>query len=398
MMRASDELSRRAALSLLGRLRHGRLEVVEGERRLVFGEPASAEPLTATVEVLDNHFYRSFLRGSLGLAESYIAGEWECSDLTSLVRVGARNMPVFDRMRGFYRVAEMPARRIGSWLHDAGRHRARTARHYNLGNELFALMLDPSMTYSSAIFDRPGMSLEEAQVAKFESIAKALELGPGDNLLEIGTGWGAFAMHAAGNYGVQVTSATISSEQARLARERVEEAGLSDRIEVVESDFAELSGQYDKLVSVEMVETIGWKRFDEFFAVCDRLVRPGGLMCHQIITIDDRAYEAEKMSRSFINTLIFDGGSLPSNAYIARAIERMTDMQMVGFRDITDSYPPTLRSWRENFNAGIEQLRELGYDAGFERLWNLYLAYCEAGFIERRILVGQGLYRKRTNA
>jgi cyclopropane-fatty-acyl-phospholipid synthase len=346
------------------------------------------------VRVNSPHFYTAFFRGSLGLAESYIDGEWESDDLTEFVRVGAMNMPAFDRARGFYRVAEGPARRAHSWLYDERRHRKRTARHYNLGNDLFARMLDKTMAYSSGIFSSADDTLEDAQYEKFDRICRRLQLQPGDELLEIGTGWGGFALHAAANYDVHVTTTTIAGEQARLARERVAESGLGDRITIIESDFADLTGQYDKLATIEMIETIGWKRFDEFFAVCDRLLRPEGLMCHQIITIDDRAYEAEKMSRSFINTLVFDGGSLPSNAFIAKAIERHTDMQLIDFEDITEHYPETLRRWRESFNAHFEELRGEGYDERFARLWNLYLAYCEAGFIERRILVGQGAYAK----
>lgn len=401
MSKSLDSAARRAMFKVLGQLRHGRVEITEPGRHLAFGRTRFERPVTARVEVHDPHFYTAFFRGSLGLAESYVDGEWDCDDLTAFVRVGAQNMPVLDRARAFYRVAERPARAIHSRVYDERRHRRRTARHYNLGNDLFERMLDPSMAYSSGIFSHEGESLESAQREKFDRICRRLELAEGDHVLEIGTGWGGFALHAAREYGARVTTTTISSEQARLARERVAEAGMADQIEIVESDFADLTGSYDKLASIEMIETIGWKRFDEFFAACNRLVRPGGLMCHQIITIDDRAYEAEKMSRSFINTLVFDGGSLPSNAYIARAIERHTNMHMVGFEDITEHYPETLRRWRESFNAHFDDLRGAGYDERFARLWNLYLAYCEAGFIERRILVGQAVYAKpgpRTSA
>ncbi len=394
MSKSVDNAARRVMFNVLARMSRGRIELHEPGRVLTFGQPARAAAVSARVDVHDPHFYTSFFRGSLGLAESYIDGEWDSDDLTALVRVGALNMPTFDRARAFYRVAERPARALHGLIYDERRHRRRTARHYNLGNELFERMLDPSMAYSSAIFSRPDQSLEEAQIEKFDRICRRLELASGDRLLEIGTGWGGFAVHAAGEYGAQVTTTTISAEQARLARERVEAAGLADRIQIVESDFADLTGSYDKLASIEMIETIGWKRFDEFFASCDRLLAPGGLMCHQIITIDDRAYEAEKMSRSFINTLVFEGGSLPSNSYIAGAIERLTEMQLVEFEDITDHYPETLRRWRANFNRSFNELRGNGYDERFWRLWNLYLAYCEAGFIERRILVGQSLYVK----
>lgn len=394
MSRSVDDISRRMIRLLLARLRSGRVEIFEPGNYSVFGEDRSADPVTARLRVNDPHFYTAFFRGSAGLAESYREGEWDCDDLTSLVRIGARNMPVLDRARAVYRVVDRPVRWLSDLVEDARRHRDRTARHYNLGNDLFAAMLDETMAYSSAVFAHPGQSLAAAQIEKFDRVCRKLELKPGDRLLEIGTGWGTFAMHAASQYGCDVTTTTISHRQAELARERIEAAGLSDRITVVERDFAELTGSYDKLASIEMIETVGWRRFDEFFRTCDRLLEPDGLMCHQIITIDDAAFHAEKLGRSFINTLIFEGGSLPSERYIAGAINRLTDMRPLGSEDITAHYPETLRHWRARFNAASEELRSAGYDERFARIWNLYLAYCEAGFIERRICVGQSVWAK----
>lgn len=382
-------------IKLLGRVQSGRLVLREPGRVLEFGENRFEQPLAATVDVHDPHFYTAFLRGSLGLAESYIAGEWDCDDLTSLVRVGARNMPALDRARGAYRLAERPARAIGALLHDEHRHKRRTSGHYDTGNELFTRFLDSdTLAYSSGIFNSPGDTLADASHEKFDRVCRRLRLSPADHVVEIGTGWGGFAMHAAANYGCRVTTTTISREQLLLAERRVHQAGLEHLITIIESDFAKLEGQYDKLVSIEMIESVGWRRFDEFFRVCNRLLKPDGAMCLQVITIDDRAYEAEKMSRSFINTLVFDGGSLPSNEFIAHAIAKHTDMQMIAHEDITEHYPETLRRWRANFNASFGELREFGYDERFQRLWNLYFAYCEAGFIERRILVGQTVFAK----
>ena len=392
--RTVDAVARRAMLKLLSRIDSGRLELREPGGMLVFGQTRFENPLTATVDVRDAHFYTAFFRGSLGLAESYIAGEWECDDLTAFVRVGARNMPALDRARAFYRVAEKPARIAGDLVHDHVRHRDRTARHYNLGNDLYEAMLDETMAYSSAVFTDPGQSLADAQAEKFDRVCRKLRLTPRDRLVEIGTGWGGFAIHAATNYGCHVTTTTIAGEQSKLARQRVRDRGLEDQVEIVERDFAELEGRFDKLVSIEMIESIGWRRFDEYFERCSALLEDDGLMCLQVITIDDRAYEVEKLSRSFMNTLIFDGGSLPSNEFMARAVARHTDLQMVDFEDITAHYPETLRRWRANFNAAFEDLRGDEYDERFKRLWNLYLAYCEAGFIERRILVGQTTYAK----
>lgn len=395
MARPLDELARRAMFKLLDRIGEGRLVLREPGGELEFGQNRFRHPVSATIEVHDPHFYTAFLRGSLGLAESYIDGEWDCDDLTSLVRIGARNMPALDRARDFYRLAERPARAIGALLHDEQRHKRKTAGHYDTGNELFTRFLDSdTLAYSSGIFRSPDDTLADASREKFDRVCRRLRLSPEDHVLEIGTGWGGFAIHAASEYGCRVTTATISREQRVLAEERVRDAGLEDLIEIVEQDFSKLEGSYDKLVSIEMIESIGWRRFDEFFAACDRLLKPDGAMCLQIITIDDRAYEAEKMSRSFINTLIFPGGSLPSNEFIARAIAKHTDMRMIAHEDITEHYPETLRRWRRNLNAGFDELRPLGYDERFRRLWNLYFAYCEAGFIERRILVGQTVFAK----
>lgn len=394
MSRSIDSLSRRAMFKLLDKIDDGRIEIVEPGGRFIFGQTRFENPVIATVQVHSPHFYTAFFRGSLGLAESYVDGEWECDNLTAFVQIGARNMPALDRARGFYRAAEKPARSIGAALYSEAHHKKKTAGHYNLGNDLFSLMLDDTMAYSSGIFTSPNDSLEDASTEKFDRVCRELKLTRGDRVIEIGTGWGGFALHAASRYGCHVTTATIAGEQTTMARERVREAGLEHLIEIVEEDFANLYGQYDKLVSIEMIETIGWRRFDEFFAVCNRLLKPDGLMCLQIITIDDRAFEAEKMSRSFINTLVFAGGSLPSNAYIATAVAKRTDMQMLNFEDITAHYPETLRRWRDNFNAAFDKIEGEGYDQRFQRLWNLYLAYCEAGFIERRILVGQGTYAK----
>lgn len=395
MARSLDEIARRVMFKILGRVTEGRVVLRESEGIYEFGQNRFRHPLTATVEVRDPHFYTAFLRGSLGLAESYIDGEWECDDLTSLVRIGARNMPALDRARSIYRVAERPARAIGALLHDEHLHKRKTSAHYDTGNELFTRFLDSdTLAYSSGIFRSPDDTLADASREKFDRVCRRLNLGPDDHVIEIGTGWGGFSIHAAANYGCRVTTATISREQHLLAERRVSESGLDHLIEIVERDFSKIEGAYDKLVSIEMIESIGWRRFDEFFEACNRLLKPDGAMCLQVITIDDRAYEAEKMARSFINTLIFPGGSLPSNEYIARAIAKHTDTRLIAHEDITEHYPETLRRWREKFNASFGELRSFGYDDRFQRLWNLYFAYCEAGFIERRILVGQSVFAK----
>ena len=253
------------------------------------------------------------------------------------------------------------------------------------------------MMYSCAVFERPDASLEEASLAKLERVCRKLRLRPGDRVLEIGTGWGGFALHAAGRYGCHVTTTTISREQHAYTTRRVREAGLQDRVTVLLEDYRELSGTYDKLVSIEMIEAVGWQYFQTFFRRCSELLADDGAMLLQAITIDDRAYEVEKAGRSFINTHIFPGGCLPSMEVISRSVARATDLRPVHLEDITAHYATTLACWRERFLAGAEQLAELGYDERFRRLWELYLSYCEGGFRERRIQDVQLLLAKPRN-
>jgi cyclopropane-fatty-acyl-phospholipid synthase len=255
-----------------------------------------------------------------------------------------------------------------------------------LGNELFERMLDSTMMYSCARFERPGMSLEEAQIAKLENLCAKLDLRPTDEVLEIGTGWGAFAVYAASTRGCRVTTTTLSAEQHAHAVAEVRRRGLEDRITVLLRDYRDLTGRFDKVVSVEMIEAVGWRQWDTFFSVCSCLVNERGAMLLQAIAIDDRLYEIEKATRSFIKELVFPGGALPSIEIIARNLARHSDLQIFGLEDITHHYVDTLRHWRANFDAHAAGLEQYGYDERFRRLWTLYLAYCEAGFAERRIL------------
>jgi cyclopropane-fatty-acyl-phospholipid synthase len=268
------------------------------------------------------------------------------------------------------------------------------AAHYDLGNEMFRLFLDESMTYSCAFFESPEMSLAEAQEAKLDRVCRKLELSPDDHLLEIGTGWGSLALHAAGRYGCRVTTTTISREQHAVAVERVRDAGLADRVTILLEDYRDLRGRFDKLASIEMIEAVGWQYFDTFFRRCGTLLRPDGLMLLQAITVADRAYELEKATRSFIRQLIFPAGCLPSVEVIQRCVDRVTDLRMLDLEDITDHYPETLRRWRENFVRSANRAADLGYDLRFRRLWELYFAWCEGGFRERRIGDVQALFAK----
>ena len=297
--------------------------------------------------------WRGLLRGSLGLGETYAAGAWSSPDLVSLIRLAARNATQFDALRRRARPVLTPIRGLTSWArrNTPGRSRRQIAAHYDLGNDLYRLFLDETLMYSAAVFEGPETTLHEAQLAKLDRICRKLQLHPGDHLLEIGTGWGAMAVHAAREYGCRVTTTTISAEQHAVALERVREAGLQDRITVLLEDYRHLTGTYDKLVSIEMIEAVGWRDFGTYFEACSQLLEPDGLMLLQAITIDERSYEVEKASKSFINQLIFPGGCLPSQEVIARSVRRETDLRVVQLEDITGHYVRTLRAWRENFHA-----------------------------------------------
>ncbi len=383
---------RLAASLLLGQIRVGSLTVVQDGRRRGFG----CGPPTATIHVRSSEFWRMLMRGSRGLAESYSQGLWDSPDLVAVIRLAARNAILIDRVRALTAPFWTPRQRVRALCNRSTRGRSRRdiAAHYDLGNELFSRMLDPTMMYSCALFEREGITLEQASIAKLERVCERLELGPEDHVLEIGTGWGGFAVHAAATRGCRVTTTTISREQHDYAVARVTRAGLSDRVTVVMRDYRDLRGSYDKLICIEMIEAVGWQHIGSFFAKCSALLSTHGAMLLQAITIDDRAYEVEKASKSFIKTYIFPGGCLPSMEVITRHVARRTDLQAVGLEDITDSYVETLRRWRLNFAAHAQELAELGYDQGFQRLWDLYLAYCEGGFAERRICDVQLLLAK----
>jgi cyclopropane-fatty-acyl-phospholipid synthase len=379
--------SRRIVLGALRRIRGGQLELREGQARTVLGQLDPARPLRARIEVRSPRFYRRLLRGSVGLCESYMDGDFECDDLVAMTRIAALNVSALDRLRRVLAPVLIPVQRWARWLvrNTQGRARRRIEAHYDLGNDLFGLFLDPTMMYSCAIFEREDATLQEASVAKLERICARLDLGPADHVLEIGTGWGGFALHAASRHGCRVTTTTISREQHDYAVRRIAAAGLSDRVTVLCEDYRELEGSYDKLVSIEMIEAVGWQYFPTFFSRCSQLLRPEGAMLLQAIVIDDRAYEVEKAGRSFINTYIFPGGCLPSLEVISRTVAKATDMRPVHLEDITAHYARTLACWRERFLAARGPLAELGYDERFRRLWELYLSYCEGGFAERRI-------------
>jgi cyclopropane-fatty-acyl-phospholipid synthase len=389
-MRAAADPWRRVVHAVLRRIEAGSLELVErfaSGRRLRFGPAAT--PLRARVEVRDPGAYRRVaLSKSIGLGQSYAEGQWEADDLVALLRIGARDVTRGDPLRRRIAPFLLPLQRLATLplLNTRSGARSNVAAHYDLGNEMFELFLDrEAMMYSCAYFATGEETLERAQHIRLERICDALELKPTDHLLEIGTGWGGMAIHAASTRGCRVTTTTISREQREYAEARVVAAGLEDRISVLGADYRDLTGSYDKLVSVEMIEAVGWEWFDAYFRDCSRLLGPAGLFFLQAIVMTDAAYELEKRTRSFANQLIFPGGCLPSVESIQRSIARETDLRTVALEDISSSYVLTLRAWRERFEAATDRLGELGYDERFRRTWRFYLTFSEAGFAEARI-------------
>jgi cyclopropane-fatty-acyl-phospholipid synthase len=361
----------------------GQLTVVDPWGVWSAGEPGA---LDAALEVADPGLYRALVLGGTVAAErAYLEGRWRSPDLTRLLRLmianGARTAALDRGPAGL--VAALSGWRQRLRRHDRPGSRANVAAHYDLGNDLFALFLDPTLTYSAAIFDPPDSSLEQASVAKLDRVCRKLELQPGDHLLEIGTGWGSLALHAAGRYGCRVTTTTLSREQHELASRRVAEAGLADRVSVLLRDYRDLEGRFDKLASIEMIEAVGHAGLPTFFARCAERLAPDGRMVLQTITMPDRGYARYLAGTDFIRLHVFPGGTLPSLGAMLAAIARETRLRVVHVEDIGPHYATTLRLWRKAFLARADEVRRLGYPERFLRLWEYYLCYCEAGFEER---------------
>lgn len=382
---ALDRVLRRRLLDTLGQLRGGRLVVRDALGTVALGEAGGLE---ATLDIHDPGFYRAAAaQGSVGAGEAYMDGLWHCDDLVALVRLLVLNRDRLDAMEGG--LARFGGLLLKGW-HALRRNtragsRRNIAAHYDLGNDLFRLFLDESMMYSSAVFANEGETLEQAQFRKLERICRKLDLKPTDHLVEIGTGWGGMAIHAASRFGCRVTTTTISKEQHALATERVAAAGLSDRVTVLLEDYRDLRGEYDKLVSIEMIEAIGHQYLGTYLAKCASLLKPEGLALIQAITIEDHRYEQALHSVDFIKRFIFPGSFIPCVSAIVGAAAASSDLRLVNLEDIGPSYALTLRAWRERFMARLDEVRALGYDERFIRMWEFYLAYCEGGFLERSI-------------
>ena len=387
-----EGIAKRAVHQRLASIKRGSLMISDGRDTARYGTANAQYPLDETVRVHDPRFYSEMaFGGSIGAGEAYMQGYWSTDDLTAVMRLILQNRDVLDGMEiGWARLTE-PVRKALHWT--ARNTRSGSSRniqaHYDLGNDFFKLFLDPTMMYSSAIFEHEGMPLEAASVAKLDRICRKLDLKPGDRVMEIGTGWGGFALHAARHYGCHVTSTTISPSQHAMARERVAAAGLGDRITLLLQDYRDLScektGQYDKLVSIEMIEAVGHQYYDTFFGKCSELLKPDGTMMLQAITIADQRYESATRSVDFIQRYIFPGSCIPSVTAMSQSLTRATDMRLIHLEDIGPHYALTLRRWREAFNAHLAEVRAQGYPESFIRMWEFYLCYCEAGFIERVI-------------
>jgi cyclopropane-fatty-acyl-phospholipid synthase len=383
-----DSFARRLVLKQFKQLEKGNLQVIEDGSIITFGETEDNAELCGKIDVLDASFYSDIaFGGSIGAGESYMRGAWQCEDLVSLVRILVQNRHVLDSMeKGTARLTRS-LQRVFHWINRNTRKGARRniAAHYDLGNNFFSLWLDESMMYSCAMFEHAEQSLAEAQQHRLEVVCRKLGLGPDDHVIEIGTGWGGFAIYAAQKYGCRITTTTISRQQYEMAWERIQAAGLQDRIELLLEDYRDLEGSYDKLVSIEMIEAVGSEQYDTYFSRCSKLLKPGGRMLIQAITIADQQYAYSQKNVDFIQRYIFPGGCLPSLGVMKETIARVSDMKIADVEDIGQDYALTLRHWRRNFFANIDKVLELGYPDEFIFMWEFYLCYCEGGFIERAI-------------
>lgn len=389
-----DYLMRAQTRKRLQGLQSGRIEVSDPWGKWSAGESAE---LAADLLVAQPDFYRTLaLGGELGAARAYMDGHWQSSRLTELFRILLRNTELVDGLEGSFALVAGAASRLRHLLNRNTRSGSRKniLAHYDLGNDFFALFLDPTRTYSCGIFDQPAATLEQASIAKLDRICRKLSLRPGDSVVEIGTGWGSFAIHAATRYGCRVTTTTISEQQFEYVRERIRALGLEDRVTLMRRDYRDLKGRFDKLVSIEMIEAVGHEYLPRFFGKCSQLLDADGAMLIQAITMPDQRYAQYLKSSDFIRRYIFPGSCVPSLSAMTDAVRQNTDLSLAHLEDIGPHYATTLRRWRERFIQNLDSVRELGYPSEFQRMWLYYLHYCEAGFAERYLGTLQLLYQK----
>ncbi len=393
----SSRFYRSAVFDFFSTLTRNTLVIDDRGKKFYFGEAVGATPIVGHIRVEHPGAYKKFLcGGSIGAAEAYIDNLWSSTNLLNVIQVFSSNI---DQLNSFDSRISLWKRLLLFVLHrmhtnSVSRSKSNIAAHYDLSNAFFRLILDATMMYSSAVFPNKNASLEEASVYKLDQVCEKLRLGPSDHLLEIGTGWGGLAVHAARHYGCRVTTTTLSTQQYAYVDALIKKQGLEDRITLLLKDYRYLEGVYDKLVSIEMIEAVGHKYYPDYFSTCNRLLKPDGLMLIQSITIADQRYRQSLESVDFIQKYIFPGGSLPSNEVIATSVARFTDMQIINLEDITRHYATTLEHWRANFLGNLEKVRALDFNETFIRKWEYYLCYCEGGFRQRIIGTVQLLLAK----
>ena len=395
--RVGEKIAREAIFRLLSKLQVGSLTLHEGPCSHHFGSIDKPHEPQAEVHIHSPAVYSQMLTGgSIGSGEAYMKGYWSSPDAMDVMRIFSANLVLLNKFDAsqsvFVKLALKIAHRFNRNTYKGSQ--LNIAAHYDLGNEFFQLFLDPTMMYSSALFSDKSASLEVASETKLDELCQQLELKPDDHLLEIGTGWGGMAIHAAKNFGCRVTTTTISQEQYDFASARVREEGLEGQITLLCEDYRNLTGEYDKLVSIEMIEAVGHDFYQNYFRMCSGLLKPNGKMVIQAITMADQRYKEARDSVDFIKRYIFPGGCLPSVAVMAQHIARDTDMQIVHLRDITNDYAETLAHWRQRFLANLEAVRGMGFSEEFVRMWDFYLCYCEGGFRERVISTVQLAFAK----
>ena len=373
-------------LKKFGQLQFGFLRILDGDEEFHFGDDKSE--LKADVQIFSPEFYVFMGSGGLlGVTESYTAGYWQSNNLVSLIQIVIQNKDVMSQLdSGWARLFKPVNQYIHSFRQNSlGGSKKNILAHYDLSNEFYQLWLDETMTYSCGVFDNKSSTLEEASVEKLDRICRKLQLTDRDSVLEIGTGWGSFAIHAVKNYGCKVTTTTISDAQYELAKERINQEGLTDRIILLKDDYRKLTGQYDKIVSIEMIEAVGHEYVPVFFKIVSSLLKEDGLFVMQGITYNDQNFDVYKNSVDFIKKYIFPGSCLISVSQVTETMKKYTDLSIVHLEDITVHYARTLKIWRENFQSSIPSIKALGFSSAFIKMWDFYFVYCEAGFRERHI-------------
>lgn len=395
-----DKICRPLLFSRLRKIEFGQVKIIDHCGEQLFGNTEQSSELTVEINVKDQRFYSDIaLGGTVAAGEAYMQGYWSCNNLTGLVRIMLRNREVMDQVEGGFSLFKAPILRLMHWLNrnsQAGSRRNIEA-HYDLGNEMFELFLDPTMMYSCAYYPDSKASLDQAATAKLQRICEKLQLSETDHVVEIGTGWGGFAIYAATHFGCKVTTTTISKQQYEIARQRVIAAGLEDKVTLLMEDYRDLQGAYDKLVSIEMIEAVGPQYLETYFTKCSTLLKPDGIMLIQAITIQDQFYDQAIKSVDFIQRYIFPGGFIPSVTAISNAVKNATDTRLFQMEDIGPHYATTLRDWRKNFFNNIERIKALGYSDQFIAMWEFYLCYCEGGFLERTLGTSHLVFVKPDN-